>query len=70
MEIIEITGIGMTVGNHILSYDGGAMLAALLLGALAISTGAILSSRTVSAWLGARSVRLPLGLHPVPACGR
>jgi hypothetical protein len=70
MDVIGLTGIGMTVGSHIVSFEGSATLFALLLGTLVVSATGILSSRAVSGWLRGLTARPALRLHAAPAGGR
>jgi hypothetical protein len=69
MEIIGLTGIGMTTGIQILSFEGGAALSASLIGALVVSGAGILSSRLRSGWKRSMTGRPALRLHPAPAAG-
>jgi hypothetical protein len=66
MEIVGLTGIGMTSGMQVLAFDAGAMSAALI-AVLAVSAGGIVGSRLIAHW---RAVHRPaLRLHPAVVGG-
>jgi hypothetical protein len=70
MQVIGLTGIGMASGVEVLSFDGGAMLAMVLMAGLAVSAAGIVLSRIDWTWTSRRAVRPALRLHASPAGGR
>lgn len=70
MQIIGLTGIGMASGVEVLSFDGGAMLATVLMVGLLVSAAGILLSQVDWTWTRRRAVRPALRLHASPVGGR
>jgi hypothetical protein len=70
MQIVGLTGIGMANGVEVLSFDGGAMLATVLMASLLVSAAGILLSRIDWTWTRSRAFRPALRLHPSAAGGR